>query len=81
MHLSLTNRRATSRMLKRDFSDATGIDVSCRTVRRKLQQSGLRGCVAANKPLCTKTHRKKEARLVPSKKRLDCRRVGKGSLF
>lgn len=59
MHLSLTNRKATSRMLKRDFSDATGIDVSCRTVRRKLQQAGLRGCVAAKKPLRTKTHRKK----------------------
>lgn len=58
-HLSLNNRRATSRVLKRDFSDATGASVSCRTVRRRLQKSGLRGCVAAKKPLRTDTHKRK----------------------
>ena len=57
-HLSLTNRKATSRMLKRDFDDATGAIISRRTVRR-LQISGLKGCVAAKKPLRTQAHRKR----------------------
>jgi len=56
--LSLNNRRATSRNLKREFEDATGTSISPRTVRRRLQKSGLRGCIAAKKPLLTATHRK-----------------------
>ena len=58
-HLSLTNRRATSRMLKRDFEDATGAQVSTKTVRRRLVKAGLTGCVAAKRPLFTLAHRKK----------------------
>ena len=58
-HLALSDRRATSRDLKRAFEDATGSQISCRTVRRKLLRSGLRGCVAAKKPLRTDTHRRK----------------------
>ena len=56
--LSLNNRRATSRNLKREFEDATGTSISPRTVRIRLQKSGLRGCIAAKKPLLTATHRK-----------------------
>ena len=50
-HCSLLNRKATSRIIKRDFEDATDVDISTRTVRRRLLKSGLRGCVAARKPL------------------------------
>ena len=58
-HLALSDRRATSKDIKRAFEDATGSEISCRTVRRKLLKSGLRGCVAARKPLRTETHKRK----------------------
>lgn len=48
---------------------ATGVDVSTRTIRRKLNKSGLRGCVAAKKPLRTAKHRSN--RLTWSKDRKD----------
>ena len=57
--MSLSDRRATSGILKRDLQDATGVDVSRRTVRRRLNAAGLRGCVAAKKPLLSKVHKKK----------------------
>ena len=58
-HLSLSNRRATSRMLKRDFEDATGVHISSKTVRRRLVKAGLTGCVAAKRPMLTAVHRKR----------------------
>ena len=58
-HISLSDRRATSRILKRELEDATGVQISSRTVRRKLLKSGLKGCVAVRKPLRSVTHRKK----------------------
>ena len=57
--LSLSNRRATSRMLKRDFEDSTGTTISSKTVRRRLVKAGLNGCVAVKRPLLTSAHRKK----------------------
>ena len=46
-------------MLKRDLEDATGAQVSTKTVRRRLVKAGLTGCVAAKRPLLTLAHRKK----------------------
>lgn len=46
-HTSLSVRRETPRTLKNELEDATGVDITTRTVRRKLLKSGLRGCVAA----------------------------------
>ena len=57
-HLSVSTRRATSRMLKRDFEDATGVHISSKTVRR-LVKAGLTGCVAAKRPMLTAVHRKR----------------------
>ena len=50
-NLSLSDRTATSRDLKRELEDATGSQISCRTIRRKLLKCGLKGCIAARKPL------------------------------
>ena len=58
-HLSLSDRTATSRDLKRKLEDVTGSQISCRTVRRKLLKCGLKGCIAARKPLHNAVHRKK----------------------
>ena len=58
-HLSLSDRTATSCDLKRELEDATGSQISCRTVRRKLLKCGLKGCIAARKPLRSAVHRKK----------------------
>ena len=68
-HLSLSDRRATSKILKRELVDATGVDVTTRTVRRRLQKAGLRGCVAARKPLQTPRH--KSRRLAWCRERKD----------
>ena len=57
--LSLSNRRATSKMLKRELEDATGTQVCSSTIRRCLQESGLKVCVAARQPLCTQAHKQK----------------------
>ena len=46
-HTSLSVRKETRRTLKKEVDDATGVDITIRTVRRKLLKSGLRGCVAA----------------------------------
>ena len=48
--LSLSNRRATSRMLKRDLEDATGAQVSTKAVRRRLVKAGLTGCGSKEAP-------------------------------
>ena len=58
-HLSLSDRTAKSRDLKRELEDATGSQISCRTVRRKLLKCGLKGCITARKPLHSAVHRKK----------------------
>ena len=83
-HLSLSDRRATSKILKRELVDATGVDVTTRTVRRRLQKAGLRGCVAARKPLQTPRHKSRRLAwtcVVPGEERLDTRAVGEGSVL
>ncbi len=57
VRLSLNNRRASSKQLKRELQDASGCSVSTRTVRRRLLHAGLKGCIAAKKPMLTAKHR------------------------
>ena len=57
--LSVSNRRATSKMLKRELKGATGTQVCSSTIRRRLQEFGLKGCVAVRKPLRTQAHKQK----------------------
>ena len=58
VRLSLSNRRASSKLLKRDLEDCSTTSISTRTVRRRLFMAGLKGCVAAKKPMLTARHRK-----------------------
>ena len=48
---SLGDRRLTSPELRAKMEDDHGVHVSSRTVRSRLFSAGLRGCVAAKKPL------------------------------
>ena len=57
--LSLSNRKAISKGLKREFAGCTGTVVCSSTIRRRLLESGLKGCVARKKPLRTNAHKKK----------------------
>ena len=41
------------------MSDSTGTIISSSTIRRRLLESGLKGCVARKKPLLTNAHKKK----------------------
>ncbi len=56
VRLSLNNRRASSKQLKRELQDASGCSVSTGTVRRRLLHAGLKGCIAAKKPMLTAKH-------------------------
>ena len=42
--LSLSYRKATSKRLKREFAHATGTVVCTSTIKRRLLESGLKGC-------------------------------------
>lgn len=44
----------TSNMIQRDVSREFGINVSARTIRRRLNEKNLRGCIAQHKPLVSK---------------------------
>ena len=66
IRLSLRDRKATSKMVKREFMDITGKSLSTRTVRRRLNEGGLRGCVAVKKTMLTK--KQKQKRLAWAKK-------------
>ena len=54
---SLQNRRLTARQLGVDLA-ADGTLVCTQTVRNRLREAGLRGCVAAKKPLLSKANKK-----------------------
>ena len=56
-YLSLTEE--TSCDLKRELEDATCSQISCRTLRRKLLMCGLKGRIAARKPLHSAVHQRK----------------------
>ena len=52
-------RRLTSKILKCLLQDSNGASMSTHTARRRLNESGLRGCMAAKKPLLTAVHKRK----------------------
>ena len=51
MGTSLANRRLSTSDLVVKMKQEQGIDLGERTVRKRLREAGLRGCVAAKKPL------------------------------
>ncbi len=53
----MNNHRASSKQLKRELQDASGCSVSTRTVRKSILHAGLKGCIAAKKPMLTSKHR------------------------
>ena len=55
---SLNDRRLTSSDLKKVWQEECGINVTSRTVRSRLNEAGLKGCVAVKKPLLSKKNRK-----------------------
>ena len=56
---SLRDRRKTSKQMARELETDFGISLSSRTVRRRLQGSGLKYCRAKKKPLLTAAARRK----------------------
>ena len=56
---SLKDRRKTSKQMARELETDFGIALSSRTVRRRLQQGGLKYCRAKKKPLLTAAARRK----------------------
>ena len=57
--MSLCDSKATAPELKSKWVEASGTNVSAQTVRRRLLDKGLRGCVAAGKPRLTENHKRK----------------------
>lgn len=58
VRLSLHDRKATAPDLKCLWAVASGTTVSVQTVRRRLLDKGLRGCVAVKKPKLTESHKR-----------------------
>ena len=79
--LSLSNRKATSKGLKRGFVDSTGTVVCSSTIRRRVLESGLKGCVARKKPLRTNAHKKERLQWCKERNKLDRRTVGEDAVF
>ena len=59
VRLCLRDRKATAPDLKCRWTEACGTTVSVQTVRRRLLNKGLRGCVAVKKPKLTGSHKRK----------------------
>ena len=59
VRLCLRDRKATAPDLKCRWTEACGAALSVQTVRRRLLDRGLRGCVAVKKPKLTANHKKK----------------------
>ncbi|XP_042861277.1 uncharacterized protein LOC122246649 [Penaeus japonicus] len=57
---ALRDRRKTSKSLANELRDNFNINVSDRTVRRRLLQSGLKYCRAKKKPLLTEYYKEEE---------------------
>lgn len=51
---SVKNPFKSSSVIKRDVFSEFGIDVSSRTIRRRLNEKNLRGCITQSKPLVSK---------------------------
>lgn len=56
VRMSLQDRRLTAPQLGRKLSEEHGVTLATRTVRQRLLKAGLRGCVAAKKPLLSATN-------------------------
>ena len=69
VRLSLSNRRLTSSDLCQEWRQSTGVEVSTSTIRKRLLQSGLRGCKAKKKPKVSEKQR--EARIAWEKEHLN----------
>jgi len=57
--LSLSDRFQSASKLAKQMEDATGVVLSASTVQRRLNQCGLKGCVAKKKPFISETNRLK----------------------
>lgn len=66
--MSLRDRKATAPELKCKWAEASGTSVSVQTVRRRLLDKGLRGCVAAKKPRLTENHKRKRLQWAKERK-------------
>lgn len=55
---SLRKSRLTFSDLRRSLVEQTGVKVTSRTIRNSLREVGLKGCVAASKPLLSTANRK-----------------------
>ena len=56
---SLADRHLANPPLKAEWELSTGVDVSTRTVRRRLCENGLKGCGAREKPLVAQAQTQK----------------------
>ena len=59
VRLSLANRKLTSKELARELKESSSVELSTPTVRRRLLESGLRGCKARKKTLLIEKQRKR----------------------
>ena len=74
---ALKNRRKTSSNLSAEFNDAYSINVSARTVRRRLLDNGLKGCKARKKPFISEVNRKKRLHWAKNHKNWTCEQWSK----
>ena len=58
-HLAKRHRKITSAQLNNLWSNRCAVSVSSRTVRRRLNEKGLRGCVAKKRPSLSDDNKKK----------------------
>lgn len=56
---SLQNRKKTSKQLAEEMKTLCSVDISARTIRRRLGEKGLKGCKARKKPWLSEANRKK----------------------
>jgi len=71
---SLKNRKKTSFELTADLFGSTEKKVSARTVRRRLQNAGLKGCKARKKPWLSDKNKKKRLQWFT---KISLRRIGR----
>ena len=70
--LSMCNRFKTATKLRAELAQEGENTVSVRTVRRRLQNSGLRGCVAVKKPFISKVNKVKRLKFAKAHKNWTC---------
>lgn len=57
--ISKRNKFKTACQIRAELVETRGTSISISTVKRRLQAAGLKGCVAARKPLLRKINKKK----------------------